>query len=147
MSGQIDEAVYGTLFDFRRVYSSPDVELIPSPPHIPSHPQPVPVGPSSLLSAWFRFGLSMSGDQLDALRKSLSDTGTTYSLLLLVGGAERPIPEPEPRLSNKEGEGDLSVASIASRAAAVHNELYGKLTSALGERGYNLYYKCSRIVC
>ena len=73
MSGQIDEAVYGTLFDFRRVYSSPNVELIPSPPRIPSQPQPVPVGPSSLLSAWFRFGLSMSGDQLDTLCKYLSN--------------------------------------------------------------------------
>ena len=46
MSGQIDEAVYGTLFDFRRVYSFPNVDselLIPSPPRIPSQPQSVPV--------------------------------------------------------------------------------------------------------
>ncbi|KAK2461424.1 hypothetical protein APHAL10511_005887 [Amanita phalloides] len=116
MSGKIDEAIYGTLFDFRRVYSWPDVELIPSPLTIPPQPQPVPIGPSSRLSAWFRFGLSMSGDQLDTL----------------LGGPERPLPEPEP---TKAGVGESPAASIASRAAAVQNDLYVKLTSALSQRG------------
>ena len=65
-----------------------------------------------------------------------------YSLLLLVGGPERPVPESGGRLSDKAGEGESSVAALASRAAAVHNELYGKLSSALGERGYIFSYKC-----
>ncbi|KAF8634948.1 hypothetical protein AX15_000677 [Amanita polypyramis BW_CC] len=119
ISGKIHEAVYGTLFDFRRAYSLPDVELIPPQPSIPSQPQPVSVGPSSLLSAWFRFGLSMSGEQLDTL----------------LGGPERPIPEPEPRKFDRPGEKESSVFKLASRATTVHNELYGRLTSTLSERG------------
>src|ERR1700760_4865017 len=44
ISGQIYEALYGTLFDFRRVYSPPDVELISSALTVPSQPQPVTLG-------------------------------------------------------------------------------------------------------
>ena len=65
-----------------------------------------------------------------------------YSSLFLVGGPERPIPESGARVSDKAGEGESSVAAMASRAAAVHNELYGKLSSALGERGYTFFYNC-----
>lgn len=60
-----------------------------------------------------------------------------------MGGPERPIPESRAPVSDKAGEeGESSVAAIASRAAAVHNELYGKLSSALGERGYTIFHEC-----
>jgi len=120
LSGQIHEALYGTLFDFRRVYSPPDVELISSALTVPSQPQPVTLGPASLLGTWFRFGLSMSGDQLDTL----------------LGGPQRPLPETQ---VTKEPESVGSqAAELASKAAAVQNELYGRLTSAIGERGHIL---------
>ncbi|KAM6498680.1 WD40 containing snare-dependent exocytosis protein [Amanita muscaria] len=122
MSGQIHEALYGTLFDFRRVYSQPDVELIPSPPKIPSQPQPVSLGPASLLSAWFRYSLSMTGEQLDAL----------------VGGPDRPVPRQESRSTEQIQNGGSQAAELASKAAAVQGELYGRLTSALSERGHML---------
>lgn len=59
-----------------------------------------------------------------------------------MGGPERPIPESRAPVSDKAEEGESSVAAIASRAAAVHNELYGKLSSALGERGYTIFHAC-----
>ncbi|KAF8640450.1 hypothetical protein AX17_000114 [Amanita inopinata Kibby_2008] len=119
VSGHIHEAAYGTVFDFRRVYSPPDVELIPVPPNVPSSPQPVPVGSSSLLNTWFGFGSSMSGDQLD----------------VLLGGPQRPIPEPRPQTLEDLGETSSDGSGMAARAAAMHNDLYNRLTQAMGERG------------
>ncbi|PFH52244.1 hypothetical protein AMATHDRAFT_140320 [Amanita thiersii Skay4041] len=115
ISGRLFEATYGTLFDFRRVYSSTDVDLIPPDLSVPPHPQPVPVGPSTILNTWFRFGQSMSGDQLDTL----------------LAGPERPIP----KLQAETQGGTSQAASITARAASMQSNLYNRLTSALNERG------------
>jgi hypothetical protein len=67
-SGTITQATYATLFDIRRVYTLPDVELASTELTIPPQPQPVSVGPAPLLSNWFAFGKSLTGMQLNALR-------------------------------------------------------------------------------
>lgn len=69
-SGTMNQATYATLFDSRRAYTLPDIEL--TKPTISPQPQPVSLGPTSLLSSWFRFGQSMTGDQLDELCTMLS---------------------------------------------------------------------------
>ena len=65
-------ATYATLFDFRRAYTLPDVDFASTAPTVPPQPQPVATGPASLLGSWFRFGQSMTGEQLDDLRASFT---------------------------------------------------------------------------
>jgi syntaxin-binding protein 5 len=68
-SGVFEQIVFGTLFKTRRVYDHPIVDLTSFHREIPPYPQPVSVGPPSLLSSWFRYGKPiMTGEQLDALR-------------------------------------------------------------------------------
>lgn len=70
-SGVLEQIVFGTLFITRRVYDNPIVDLIRFHREIPPYPQPVSVGPPSLLGSWFRYGNPiMTGEQLDALRMS-----------------------------------------------------------------------------
>jgi hypothetical protein len=70
-SGVLEQIVFGTLFMTRRVYDNPVVDLIRFRREIPPYPQPVSVGPPSLLGSWFRYGKPiMTGEQLDALRMS-----------------------------------------------------------------------------
>ncbi|KAJ7459170.1 WD40 containing snare-dependent exocytosis protein [Mycena galericulata] len=113
-----DRASYGTLFDFRRAYAPPDIEFTKS--DVPPQPQPVSLGPTSLLSSWFRFGQSMTGEQLD----------------VLLGGPDRPIPEPVERPSTSPA--NASASSVAQTAAGVQSSLYARLQSAVGERGQML---------
>jgi len=59
-----------------------------------------------------------------------------------VGGPDRPIPERIALEKTKSAEDDANggvqstAAGIAASAVAVQANLYNKLTSALGERGY-----------
>ncbi|PPQ66367.1 hypothetical protein CVT26_011086 [Gymnopilus dilepis] len=120
-SGVIHSATYGTLFDIRRAYTLPDIDFASSRGPVPPQPQPVSLGPPSVLGSWFSFNQTKTGEQIDTL----------------LGGPDRPIPE-------KEGEagGAGSAANAASGfvagAAAVHANLYNKLTSAMNERGQML---------
>ncbi|KAJ7040330.1 WD40 containing snare-dependent exocytosis protein [Mycena alexandri] len=119
-SGIIDHASYGTVLDFRRAYDPPDIDFSATKPTVPSQPQPVSLGPTSLLSSWFRFGQSMTGPQLD----------------VLLGGPDRPIPVPETKPKSTATPADAS--SIAQTAAGVQSSLYSRLQSAMGERGQML---------
>ncbi|KAJ7109928.1 lethal giant larvae like, C-terminal-domain-containing protein [Mycena epipterygia] len=116
--GIIDHASYGTLFDFRRAYTPPDIDLAITKPTVPPQPQPVSLGPTSLLSSWFRFGQSMTGEQLD----------------ILFGGPDRPIPETKPPTSANPA----NASSLAQTTAGVQSSLYARLQSAVGERGQML---------
>ncbi|KAJ7492344.1 WD40 containing snare-dependent exocytosis protein [Mycena latifolia] len=113
----IDRASYGTFFDFRRAYTPPDVTF--TKPNVPPQPQPVSLGPTSLLSSWFRFGQSMTGEQLD----------------ILLGGPDRPIPEVKPP---RPENGPSEASSLAQTAAGAQSTLYARLQSAVGERGQML---------
>ncbi|KAJ7361454.1 WD40 containing snare-dependent exocytosis protein [Mycena albidolilacea] len=117
-SGIIEHAAYGTVFDFRRAYVPPDI-TIPKPT-VPSQPQPVSLGPTSLLSSWFRFGQSMTGEQLDTL----------------LGGPDRPIPvkETKPQVPANQ----QKASSVAQQAAGTQSNLYSRLQSAMGERSQML---------
>ena len=71
-SGVLEKIVFGTLFKTRRVYDHPVVDLTSFHREIPPYPQPVSVGPPSLLGSWLRYGkTSMTGKQLDEQRESL----------------------------------------------------------------------------
>ncbi|KAJ7103251.1 WD40 containing snare-dependent exocytosis protein [Mycena belliarum] len=113
----IDRASYGTIFDFRRAYTPPNITF--TQPTIPSQPQPVSLGPTSLLSSWFRFGQSMTGEQLD----------------ILLGGPDRPIPEAKQSSLANFPTNASSAAQIATEA---QSSLYARLQSAVGERGQML---------
>ncbi|KAJ7293050.1 WD40 containing snare-dependent exocytosis protein [Mycena rebaudengoi] len=112
----IDHASYGTLFDFRRAYTPPDIDFSITKPTVPSQPQPVSLGPTSILSSWFRFGQSMTGEQLDTL----------------LGGPDRPIPQVVPTAGTSKS------ASTAQAAGGAQSSLYSRLQSAVGERGQML---------
>ncbi|CAK5280636.1 unnamed protein product, partial [Mycena citricolor] len=122
----LEKIIYGTVFDFRRAFFPPDINLAPSRRSAPAQPQPVSLGPTSVLSSWFRFGQSMTGDQLDAL----------------MAGPDRPIPEPP---KGPEGQSLASYASalpsassVAQSVSGVQNNLYSRLQSAMGERSQML---------
>ncbi|KAG6829267.1 hypothetical protein H0H87_012084 [Tephrocybe sp. NHM501043] len=123
-SGTMHQATYGTLFDIRRAYDLPDIDLACTKPVVPAAPQPVSAGPASMLQlgSWLPFSQSMTGAQLDEL----------------LGGPNRPIPRPEqqPTLSFYSS-ADISAGAseVAAAAAATQANLYNRLTSALGERG------------
>lgn len=66
-SGLVQSATYGTLFNFRRANERPLVDLVNNKAIMPPQPQPVPIGPPSLLGSWFKPNTTMSGQQVDGL--------------------------------------------------------------------------------
>ncbi|KAG7099718.1 hypothetical protein E1B28_001536 [Marasmius oreades] len=122
-SGFIREATYGTLFNFRRVNTLPDVVFSTSKPVVPPQPQPVSVTPESFLGSWLKLGnQTMTGEQLD----------------VLLGGPDRPIPRPQEITANPTSESPSAASRVARQAASTQETLYGRLTSALEERGQML---------
>ncbi|KAF7347606.1 WD40 containing SNARE-dependent exocytosis protein [Mycena venus] len=119
-TGIIDHASYGTVFDFRRAYTPPNI-TIPKPT-VPSQPQPVSLGPTSLISSLFRFGKSMTGEQLD----------------ILLGGPDRPIPVPAKEAKPRVTATQANAPSVAQQAAGAQSSLYSRLQSAMGERSQML---------
>ncbi|RDB29510.1 Uncharacterized protein C1F3.03 [Hypsizygus marmoreus] len=120
-SGTIHQATYGTLFDIRRVYDQPDIDFLCTKPVIPPQPQPVSMGPPSMLSlgSWFPFNQSMTGAQLDEL----------------LGGPDRPSPEPHVQSRDSSEDNVAGVSGIAAAASSTQSNLYNRLASALNERG------------
>ncbi|KAK1234875.1 Lethal(2) giant larvae sro7 [Marasmius sp. AFHP31] len=124
-SGLIQEATYGTLFDLRRINTPSDVVFSTSKPLVPSPPQPVSVTPESYLGSWFKLGnQTMTGEQLD----------------VLLGGPDRPTPKPQnPAVApTQEPQGASPASRVTGQAASTQQTLYGRLTSALEERGQML---------
>lgn len=70
-SGLISLAKYGTLFDVRRSapYGPPEVSLADETRTVPPQPQPVSIGPASVLTSWWGTITSntMTGEQIDTL--------------------------------------------------------------------------------
>ncbi|KAJ3908951.1 WD40 containing snare-dependent exocytosis protein [Lentinula edodes] len=121
-NGLIRQATYGTLFNFRRVETTPAIDLLSTKPVVPAQPQPVSLGPTSILGSWFNFGQSMTGAQIDAL----------------LGGPDRPVPIQQPRSQALANDAARDHSQVAKQAAATQNSLYDRLTSALNERGQML---------
>ncbi|KAI0081067.1 hypothetical protein K474DRAFT_1656898 [Panus rudis PR-1116 ss-1] len=132
-SGLIRAAHYGTLFDVRRSgpYAAPQVKLASDTDSraIPPQPQPVPIGPQSLIGSWLGYitSQSMTGEQID----------------VLLAGPDRPIPPPTQRAQVAQGSqgasntplGSIDARKIASSASNTASDLYNRLGSALAERG------------
>lgn len=118
-SGVLEQIIFGTLFKTRRVYDHPIVNLTSFHREIPPYPQPVSIGPSSLLGSWFRFGKPiMTGEQLDAL----------------LAGPDRPIIPPDSVQTSQDtttGHG-LDVTQTIENA---RSGVYNRLNDALAERG------------
>ncbi|KAK7695037.1 hypothetical protein QCA50_002225 [Cerrena zonata] len=133
-SGLINLAKYGTLFDIRRSapYASPDVILADETRTVPPQPQPVSIGPASVLSSWWGIITSntMTGEQIDTL----------------LAGPDRPVPQsyqrPKPHAIGEGPGSSTSINSaannaryIASSASSAANGLYNRLGAAMAERG------------
>jgi len=122
--GVIQTATYGTCFDVRRSYGPPDFDFTTTRGPVPPQPQPVSLGPASLLGSWFSFNRTLSGDQVDEL----------------LGGPDRPIPE-KPELGSSSTEEGLTgtaagaAAGFVAGASAMQTNLYNRLSSAVNERG------------
>ncbi|KAF9074911.1 WD40 containing snare-dependent exocytosis protein [Rhodocollybia butyracea] len=118
-TGLIRQVTYGTLFNSRRVDMLPAIDFLSTKPVIPIQPQPVSLGPTSMISSWFRFGQSMTGTQIDTL----------------LGGPDRPVPVQQARPTPATGGSGRDASHIVKQAAATQSSLYDRLTSALEERG------------
>jgi hypothetical protein len=118
-SGVFEQIVFGTLFKTRRVYDHPIVDLTSFHREIPPYPQPVSVGPPSLLSSWFRYGKPiMTGEQLDAL----------------LAGPDRPIPLPDPVQTLQDTTAGYGPGVMKTMENA-RSGVYSHLNDALAERG------------
>ncbi|KAG1765082.1 lethal giant larvae like, C-terminal-domain-containing protein [Suillus occidentalis] len=118
-SGVLEQIVFGTLFMTRRVYDNPIVDLVRFHREIPPYPQPVSVGPPSLLGSWFRYGNPiMTGEQLDAL----------------LAGPDRPIPPPDPVQTSEDTTTD-DEPGVMKTIEDARNGVYSRLNDALAERG------------
>ncbi|KAI0756487.1 lethal giant larvae like, C-terminal-domain-containing protein [Daedaleopsis nitida] len=124
-----------TLFSARRVgpYAPPFVDLTHGRGPIPPQPQPVSLGPASVMSSVLGYLGSLSvtsaGDQIDAL----------------LAGPDRPIPQPASKPALPTGKSaapsagvpsaQSSVAATAAGMSSGVGDLYNRLGSALAERG------------
>ncbi|KAH9486242.1 hypothetical protein JR316_0000306 [Psilocybe cubensis] len=122
-AGVMQSATYGTFFDVRRAYTLPVIDFMIGRGTIPPQPQPVPLGPTSILGSWFTYNQTKTGQQIDEL----------------LGGPSRPIPvKPSPASTSKDtpAEGSSSPGSgIIAGAAAVQANLYNRFAAAMNERG------------
>lgn len=118
-SGVLDQIVFGTLFKTRRVYDNPLVDLTSFHREIPPYPQPVSVGPPSLLGSWFRYGKPiMTGEQLD----------------VLLAGPDRPIPPPNLTQTLQDTTSD-DRSGVMKTMENARDGVYNRLNDALAERG------------
>ncbi|KIJ66213.1 hypothetical protein HYDPIDRAFT_26582 [Hydnomerulius pinastri MD-312] len=113
-----------TIYKSRRVYDEPLTDLMRSVTPLPPQPQPVSVGPPSLLGSWFSPPKSLTGEQLDTL----------------LAGPDRPVPKPKPTFET--GDAELETTDPANAAPGIldnmektRSDLYNKLSSAVAERG------------
>lgn len=75
-SGGVSKMTLGTFFAQDHPHGEPLVDFVAGRRPVPAPPQPVPLGPSSLLGSLFSFQKSVSGDQIDALRASYQPSFT-----------------------------------------------------------------------
>lgn len=146
--GLIYAEKYGTVFNVRRSapYEVPQVDFTYGRRPVPPQPQPVSVGPASLIGSWLGYlaSQSLTGDQIDALRKWFLEPQHAALIGRLVGGPDRPIPTPKPQrpqvsdtTSGNSGTSQPgSVADVANSASRGVSDLYSRLNNALQERGY-----------
>lgn len=64
-SGIIDSATYGTLFDIRRLHAPADLDFTNINRNLAAQPQPVSLGPVSLMGSWFKTAQALTGAQID----------------------------------------------------------------------------------
>jgi len=122
-SNLIKETILCSLFNIRRAYDLPDVDLASTRREVPTQPKPVSAGPPSLLSgtlSWFGGGGGMTGDQMD----------------VLLAGPDRPDP-PKVQLQ-AAARGPSAAAKLSAEAQSAQSNLYARLSSALNERGQAL---------
>jgi len=117
----------GTLFAMRRVFDEPVIDFASNRKQAPAVPQPIPLGPASLLGSFFNFKKNISGDQVDAL----------------LAGPRRPLEgdaESTSAAINGQWQAQMQTraAAIAAQASKAGNDLYNNLATALNERGERL---------
>lgn len=127
----MSRVILASLFSSGRVYDEPVTALLEhmaTIPPIPPKPQQAPPGLLSLLSAWLGPPTTASGDQLDNI----------------FAGQNRPVSRlqlPDSGTEDVEPAGHLSAQTAAAntlRHARAPDSVYGRLSSALAERGERL---------
>lgn len=71
LSGIILRAMYGTVFDIRRLSTLPEIDFRCVKPDLPPQPRPKSSDLSSLLGSWLP-AMGMTGEQVDDLRESIN---------------------------------------------------------------------------
>ncbi|KAM5536030.1 hypothetical protein V8D89_010288 [Ganoderma adspersum] len=119
-----------TLFSSRRLgpYEAPLVDLAHGRGTVPAQPQPISLGPLSVMGSVLgyigSFTAASAGDQIDAL----------------LAGPDRPISQAAPKPSvgsdtASVGSGQTSTSTKASQMSSGVGDLYSRLGAALQERG------------
>ncbi|KAF9654319.1 hypothetical protein BDM02DRAFT_3085840 [Thelephora ganbajun] len=127
--GVVHKCELGTLFGLRRktLYHDKVLDILRGKNKLPAQPQPVSMGPATLLGQVYAYvgSQSTTGAQIDAL----------------LGGPDRPIPQPKETTStaprNNQSYADRASAAKDSIASST-NDLYNRLGSAASERGQML---------
>lgn len=151
-SSDVHKIMFSTLFNVRRAYSYADVDLTTSINALPPQPQPVSVGPTSVLSSWLPFQRSMTGEDLDVLCKLLlihHTSSLTSDTQNIVAGPERPIPSPNPssKDANAISPADNRAAAALRAAQSTGSDLYSRLAAAVSERGCVAVFTFIKISC
>ncbi|KAF8846111.1 hypothetical protein BDN67DRAFT_16617 [Paxillus ammoniavirescens] len=113
-----------TLHKGRRVYDDLLIDLMRLATAVPPQPQPISIGPASLLGSLFNPLKSLTGEQLDTI----------------LAGPNRPIPKQQatPHSGDAAGTKTPNCGPGASKSDNVEktpSDLYSKLTAAVAERG------------
>jgi hypothetical protein len=144
----VTHAEYGTLFNLRRSFNIPDIDLSMSKPGVVTAPAPVSMGPTSYVGSWINVFTSKntSGAEIDLLRKCARGVFGHAILILvfLVGGPNRPVITPQAPKSTSLDRG-ASANKIADNLQQTQTSMYDQLGSAMNERGWAVrisgYYK------
>jgi syntaxin-binding protein 5 len=155
----IAECAYGTLFAQRRgFYAPPRVELGGRRGAIPPQPQPVPLGPQSMLGSVYSYlgaaagvRVTMSGEEADTLREHSAVFPCVMSANKppAVAGGQRSIPKPTTRRAGSQagthprsqspsadqGYAMPDVGAFGKQITEGTSAIFGRLGNALNERG------------
>ncbi|KAF9245858.1 lethal giant larvae like, C-terminal-domain-containing protein [Melanogaster broomeanus] len=121
-SGVAAKLTLATMYKGRRVYDDLLIDFMSSAVSIPPQPQPVSVGPPSLLDSWFNPPKSLTGEQLDTL----------------LAGPNRPNPKQEATSHPRDVEATDTpndAAGVWSNIEKTRSDLYSRLSAAVAERG------------
>ncbi|TDL26364.1 hypothetical protein BD410DRAFT_836264 [Rickenella mellea] len=119
----VSQISLGTFFKINHPYNDTVVDLAVGRRSLPPQPQPIPLGPTTLLGSLLNYKRSVTGDQIDAL---------------LAGPDRPPIKPSHARIdpeSQKQRESKAQAVASQTSGMGSASGLYSSLSTALAERG------------